>query len=524
MNKFYINDSNGRKYYAYKYERDEVKYISLERKNISLLLSSIAKDKIRNIHDKDKYMEIVFENGVTLIIDNLRIFKPHQDNDDKYFQILLTKLKSFVEKETLKKYKATLPPNHIPKVNRTRKKEIPKRRIIAGALSLALTASLIAGLINKEIAKAQESSPFENTTISYTIPSVENNKKEVNNETIIEPVKDNSIKVDLAFSDETANGKLEQTIELCAPYLDEWIERYGLPRDLTYALVSQEYGLLDCSINAGGACGPMQLQVSSFHNDNAIEYVTQVIEDAITFRTVTVRLDSLNSSLSRGEFDNARNELKESYDTLIATLQNFKQYVQGIDQGKDENRTEELALSDEIVQNVEKFYQEYEEHINLHEQGYFNGVDGATLHVEHSNSLRETADVIFGNASEDGLVFNLTTYAFDSMIESLNGTSTYSNQVSIFLVIISIIVIIFAFIQGLIISRGVRNPINNIVDAASEIVEGNIDIDIRTNTTDEMGMLSNSISDMTYTFKGILEDINILSEKIEKGDITYRIK
>ena len=87
MNKFYINDSNGRKYYAYKYERDEVKYISLERKNISLLLSSIAKDKIRNIHDKDKYMEIIFENGVTLIIDNLRIFKPHQDNDDKYFQI-----------------------------------------------------------------------------------------------------------------------------------------------------------------------------------------------------------------------------------------------------------------------------------------------------------------------------------------------------------------------------------------------------------------------------------------------------
>ena len=259
-------------------------------------------------------------------------------------------------------------------------------------------------------------------------------------------------------------------------------------------------------------------------NDNTIEYATQVIEDATTFRTVTLRLDSLNSSLSRGEFDNARNELKESYDTLIGTLQNFKQYVQGIDQNKDENRTEELALSDEIVQNIEKFYQEYEEHINLHEQGYFNGVDGAALHVQHSNSLRETADVIFGNASEDGLIFNLTTYAFDSMIESLNGTSTYSNQVSIFLVIISIIVIIFAFIQGLIISRGVRNPINNIVDAASEIVEGNIDIDIRTNTTDEMGMLSNSISDMTYTFKGILEDINILSEKIDKGDITYRIK
>ena len=67
--------------------------------------------------------------------------------------------------------------------------------------------------------------------------------------------------------------QLEQTKELCSPYLDYWIERYGLPKDLTYALVSQEYGLLDCTINSSGACGPMQLQVASFHNDNAIEKI-----------------------------------------------------------------------------------------------------------------------------------------------------------------------------------------------------------------------------------------------------------
>ena len=267
MNKFYINDSNGRKYYAYKYERDEVKYIGLGGKDVSMLLSSITQDKIKSIRDRDEYMEIVFESGFTLIVDNLKIFNPHKDHHDKYFQALLIKIKSFIEKETLKRYKETLPPNHIPKVNRTRKKEVPTRRIIAGALSLALTASLIAGLINKEMAKAKDLVPEESISISYTLPTTENN------EIVVEEVEDNSIKVDLAFPDETANGKLEQTIELCAPYLDEWIERYGLPKDLTYALVSQEYGLLDCTINAGGACGPMQLQVSSFHNDNAIEYV-----------------------------------------------------------------------------------------------------------------------------------------------------------------------------------------------------------------------------------------------------------
>ena len=267
MNKFYIDDSDGRKYFAYKYRQDKVKYIGLDYNDVSLLLSSIAQDKIRNIHDKDKYMEIVFESGFTLIIDNLKVFNPHKDNHDKYFQALLIKIKSFIEKETLKKYKETLPINYIPKVNRTRQKGLPTKRIIAGALSLALTASMIASLINKEMAKAKNLTSEESINISYTLPKPENDKIE------IEEVEDNSIKVDLTFLDETANGKLEQTIELCAPYLDPWIERYGLPKDLTYALVSQESGLLDCTINTGGACGPMQLQVAAFHNDNAIEYV-----------------------------------------------------------------------------------------------------------------------------------------------------------------------------------------------------------------------------------------------------------
>ena len=85
--------------------------------------------------------------------------------------------------------------------------------------------------------------------------------------------KGEEVSVEFAFDDATANGKLEQTIANCSPYLNKWIERYGLPKDLTYALVCQEYGRLDCTINSGGACGPMQLQVEAFHNDNAIEYL-----------------------------------------------------------------------------------------------------------------------------------------------------------------------------------------------------------------------------------------------------------
>ena len=276
MSKFYINDNEGRKYYAYQYQNDEIKYINLNNKDIANLLSSVTEGRIIKVHDSSEYMEIVFENGFSIVIDNLKIFSPHKDNQDRYFIELLTKIKSFVEKETLKKYKSSLPPNHIPKVNRTKKKSMPAKRIIAGTLTFVISTSIIAGLINKEIAKTEQITS-ESISISYTEQvkkSTIEPKASINTSpdeaTLID---DDSIKIDLAFPDETANGKLEQTKELCSPYLDYWINRYGLPKDLTYALVSQEYGVLDCTINSSGACGPMQLQVASFHNDNAIEKI-----------------------------------------------------------------------------------------------------------------------------------------------------------------------------------------------------------------------------------------------------------
>ena len=275
MSKFYINDNNGRKYYVYKYQNDEVKYFRLNSLDISKLLTSIVKDNISSIYDKDQYMEITFESGFSLIIDNLNIFALHQDNNDSYFQELLQKLKEFTEQKAIKKYKSSLPPNHIPKVNRTKKKSMPTKRIIAGALSFALSASLIAGSINKKSAKTDEQNS-ENISITQTLPSNEfityspEPSSSLNKENI---ANNDSIKVSLAFKDETESGKLEQTKELCSPYLEHWIERYGLPRDLIYALVSQESGLLDCTVNSLGSCGPMQLQVSSFHNENNIEYM-----------------------------------------------------------------------------------------------------------------------------------------------------------------------------------------------------------------------------------------------------------
>ena len=62
-----------------------------------------------------------------------------------------------------------------------------------------------------------------------------------------------------------------------------------------------------------------------------------------------------------------------------------------------------------------------------------------------------------------------------------------------------------------------------IKDGAMTIVKGNFDVDIRSNSRDEIGQLSNSVADMASIFRSILVDINNLSIELEKGRISFRI-
>lgn len=279
MSKIYIDYDNERKYYAYVYKNDKVHLTPLTKEEIMNVLRVMATSNYTKIQNTKNASEISYPNNLSIVIDNVKVFTKTGMHD-----LIFEKLLQEITSSELKNYKSKLPPQYIPKVNR--KKRMPnKLQVLAGSLSFVAMISLASSFLNKD--KAQDltkeqivnelqtnqkanQSELENL-ITYENNTPINSDQTLESQEIIEDESD-AIKVELAFDDMTANGKLEQTIELCSPYLDEWIERYGLPKDLTYALVSQEYGLLDCSINSGGACGPMQLQVSSFHNDNAIEY------------------------------------------------------------------------------------------------------------------------------------------------------------------------------------------------------------------------------------------------------------
>ena len=102
MNKFFIDYQNGRKYYAYQYQNGQIKYIALNEEHIEALLSKILSENINKLVDHDNYTEIYFDN-LSIIIDNLKIFYPEHNSNDKYFLILYDKIKEIEEKERIKK-------------------------------------------------------------------------------------------------------------------------------------------------------------------------------------------------------------------------------------------------------------------------------------------------------------------------------------------------------------------------------------------------------------------------------------
>ncbi|MCK9216650.1 MAG: methyl-accepting chemotaxis protein [Firmicutes bacterium] len=86
-------------------------------------------------------------------------------------------------------------------------------------------------------------------------------------------------------------------------------------------------------------------------------------------------------------------------------------------------------------------------------------------------------------------------------------------------VVIAIGVIVAVFL-GIFISRIISNPVKEMVEAADVLAQGDVNVDIRTNTKDEIGNLASS-------FRGMIANIREqarVAEKIAAGDLTVDVK
>ncbi len=76
---------------------------------------------------------------------------------------------------------------------------------------------------------------------------------------------------------------------------------------------------------------------------------------------------------------------------------------------------------------------------------------------------------------------------------------------------------------GSLLTNSITKPVQDLKEGALRVSKGDLSSNLRSNSRDEIGALSNAISDMSETFQYILNDINELSKNLENGNISYRI-
>ena len=111
-----------------------------------------------------------------------------------------------------------------------------------------------------------------------------------------------------------------------------------------------------------------------------------------------------------------------------------------------------------------------------------------------------------------GQTFN---YAFVVSVDQVNSTNKS-------LIILSITVFIALITVAFLIVAGITKPLAKAVSAAEGVAKGNMDVDLETNSKDEIGTLLHTFDDMVQQIKSMIKDTNMLSSAAVAGKLEVR--
>lgn len=139
---------------------------------------------------------------------------------------------------------------------------------------------------------------------------------------------------------------------------------------------------------------------------------------------------------------------------------------------------------------------------------------GDFLNTEYAPVLERAVtelDDIAAVASEEGASF------------MAQATST-SNMLIWITVITLAIEVVVALILASVITKSIREPIEECVAATTEIANGNLDVNVTYVSKDAVGEMSENLRSMVATLKGYIQEISTVLHSIADGDLDVEIK
>ncbi len=149
--------------------------------------------------------------------------------------------------------------------------------------------------------------------------------------------------------------------------------------------------------------------------------------------------------------------------------------------------------------------------------------DGVIALTEDGQSEKATTSLY-----KDGIAVNeAVESSSDALLDlkvKLSGESAQDNTESAniaktTMIVIITIGIIISLILGIVISRMISKPVNEMVEAAEKLANGSVDVDITSNTRDEIGDLAKSFGKMIANIRSQA----VVVERIAAGDLTVEV-
>lgn len=177
---------------------------------------------------------------------------------------------------------------------------------------------------------------------------------------------------------------------------------------------------------------------------------------------------------------------------------------------------EEVALMDRAETAVKKYQVTLDEILEL----------GNTLDPVKSEAAREKIinelDPLYEEAyTAWSELMDITVETGEELSANLSATSLV---MLVFCVVIIVASMVTAVVMGIKIAKGISVPIQEVVNAANEIVHGNLDIELNVDTQDEIGDLAKAFDTMSENLKSIIEDLSYLLGEMAGGNFNINSK
>ncbi|MCM1052628.1 MAG: hypothetical protein NC483_01435 [Ruminococcus sp.] len=251
MHSFYINDK-GRVFKLIDEKRGT--YYQLTSAEAQDFLDKVGKAAINNVAFNNNTLQLTYEN------DRVTIEGEYLDKKTPFaleVRNRMLELKEEKERQSIADFKKRFN-GYIPPINRGKCIKFGSL-IVAGAISLHLTIPMVVAYFSKKEQEKYLNDAEPSQSIGMLVEDETYEKFKTD-------VIDTTIYAELAFDDMTdrainsaGESQLDVVTRNCSSYLDKYIDRYGLPSNIMYAICTLEKGILDSHLENDEVDNPMQL-------------------------------------------------------------------------------------------------------------------------------------------------------------------------------------------------------------------------------------------------------------------------